>query len=96
MERFKVIVHYEDDYGYIEYDPTSKQATVVLPNEPKRRLAEEYLTSSQTIQLAEGTTLLEFQLKTFIPTDSLELFKQALTRMWEKTEVYVDWSRPIA
>jgi hypothetical protein len=35
-----------------------------------------------------------FHAKTVVPTDSLDSFKLALTRLWQHTGIYVDWSRP--
>ena len=29
------------------------------------------------------------------PTADVESFKTALTRLWEATDVHVDWSRPV-
>jgi hypothetical protein len=92
---FKVAIRYNDQYGYIAFNPENKQLTVALPNEAKRREAEEYLTTPKKIWAAKDS-LLEFEHRDIVPNESLDSLKLALTRIWEATEVFVDWSRPVA
>lgn len=91
---FKVAIRYNDQYGRIEYNPETKEASVIHPDEAKCREALEYLATPKTINAAQAH-LLDFKHVTIVPTDNLDNFKLALTRIWEATEVFVDWSRPV-
>jgi hypothetical protein len=92
---FKVAIRYNDQYGRIEYNPDTKEALVIHPDAFKCREVMDYLTTPKTINTAQ-VHLLDFKYVNLVPTDSLENLKLALTRMWEATEVFVDWSRPVA
>jgi hypothetical protein len=91
---FRVAIHFDNDCGYIEYNPTKKIATVILANLVKRREVEDFLNSKHIVLVAQRT-LREFGEMSAIPTESLETLKLMLTRLWEQTGVYVDWSRPV-
>jgi len=91
---YRVAIHYLNDYGYIEYDPDTKKVIVNLANEAKRKEVESYLATEHVFRVAHDTLLDFVELRT-VPTESLENLKQCLTRLWEATEVLVDWSRPI-
>lgn len=91
---FRVAVHYESDNGYIQYDPATKTAAIELANPGKCREVMEYLTSTKTLRAARHT-LVDFEEWQAIPTESLEYFKVALSRLWETTGVHIDWSRPV-
>lgn len=91
---FRVTIHYNKDYGYVEYDPATKIAKVVLDNDSKREAVENYLSTNHTILNAQQG-LMDFSEVSGVPTDSLEMMKLALTRMWVKTGVVVDWSHPV-
>ncbi|VBB06919.1 Hypothetical protein LUCI_2159 [Lucifera butyrica] len=84
----------KDEYGYIVYDLDNKTVQVVLANEKARQDVENYLAGTYVIPSADQT-LLDFQETTVEPTSSLDNLKLALTRMWGKTGVYVDWSHPV-
>lgn len=92
---FVVCIHYENDYGWIRYDEATKTCQVKLANETKRREIEEYLTTPKTVYVARGATIRDFTNETGVPTDSLEFFKENLTRLWNYTKVLVDWSHPV-
>ena len=94
-EIYRVAIHYGNDCGYVEYDTAQKQLKVVLDNAEKRGETEAYLTQRHKIRKA-GQRLLDFSEVDILPVDNLEDLKLALTRMWEKTGVFVDWSRPVA
>ncbi len=94
-QEFKVCIHYENDYGSIAYDPATKICTVVLANAAKKQEIEEYLSTTKTIQVARGETIRDFVEQTGLPTDSLDFFKNNLTRMWNSIGVLVDWSHPV-
>ncbi len=91
---FRVAIHHENDNGYIEYDLATKALRIELANVAKRREVEDYLTSVQTLR-APQETLLDFKQWQAIPTEDLANLKIALAKVWEKTDVYIDWSRPI-
>ena len=91
---FKVAIHHDTDNGYIEYDLKTKAVTIELANEAKCREVEDYLTSIQTLR-APQETLLDFKEWRAIPTADLATLKIALAKVWEKTDVYIDWSRPV-
>lgn len=95
MDKFKVAIRYNDQYGRIEYNPDTKEVTVLHPDETACREAMAYLTTRKKIRTAQDD-LLNFIELDMLPTDNVENLKLALTRMWEKNEVFVDWSRPVA
>ncbi len=92
-ELFKVVFDYQDQDGYVAYDVASKKVTVVFADENVRHLVEDYLGKEHRINVAQ--TLVGFKEMIINPCESLENFKIALTRMWEKTGVLVQWSKPI-
>ena len=93
--KFSVAVHYGDALGYIEYDGDAKKVVVTLPDEEGKKKAEEYLATTHEIAVP-NLTLMDFETKTIDPTADVRSFQIAMTRIWEETEVYVDWSRPVA
>ncbi|MDU2064252.1 MAG: hypothetical protein E6713_05350 [Sporomusaceae bacterium] len=92
---FVVCIHYENDYGSISYNEADKSFCVKLANEAKRREIETYLSTEQTIHIASGATIRDFADQTGLPTESLAFFKQVLTRLYNHTQVLVDWSHPV-
>lgn len=90
---FQVAIHYGKSYGRIEYDPVQKKANVILGNEVKKKQVEEYLATTRDMLHARNS-LRDFEQVQVRPLDNLEALKLALTKLWETTEVYVDWSRP--
>jgi hypothetical protein len=44
---------------------------------------------------ASHETLRDFTKEKIQPLSSMENFKLTLTRIWESTDIYVDWSRPV-
>lgn len=90
---FRVAIHYGNDNGFIEYDPSNKTVKVDLANEAKRRDVEAYLAKEHIISVAQND-ILDFKDVKFVPTQDVESLKTTLTRMWGAIEVYVDWSRP--
>jgi hypothetical protein len=95
QNNFKVAVQYNNQCGYIEYDEESKSVKVVFDNAATRQIIENYLASEHVIRVA-GEGLLDFKDVTIRAAESAEHLKTALTRIWEKTGVHVDWSRPVA
>ncbi|MBQ8698316.1 MAG: hypothetical protein IJ521_04900 [Schwartzia sp.] len=93
--KFSVAVHYGDALGYIEFDGDARKAVVTLPDEEGRKKAEDYLAKPHDIAVP-NMTLMDFETKTIDPMADVRSFQIAMTRIWEETEVYVDWSRPVA
>ena len=95
QENFKVAVQYNDEIGYVEYEQASKTIKVVFDNASTRQIIETYLASEHNIRVP-GEGLLDFKVVTIRPAESVDHMKTALSRIWEKTGVHVDWSRPVA
>lgn len=91
---FSVAIHYNDVLGYIEYDEDTHKAVVTLPDEKGKKLAEDYLSTTHQIRVPHET-LVDFSEETIDPLADVRSLQIALTRIWEATEVYVDWSRPV-
>lgn len=91
---FRVAVHYNEDIGYIEYNAETKAAKVVLKTEAKVKEAEAFLAAEHEFQIPHET-LRDFTKEKIQPLSSMENFKLTLTRIWESTDIYVDWSRPV-
>ena len=92
---YRVAIHYGNDCGFVEYQAADKKLNVLLDHAEKRQEVEAYLTRRHTIRKA-GQRLLDFSEVDILPVDNVEDLKLALTRMWQETGVYVDWSRPVA
>ncbi|SMD09408.1 hypothetical protein [Sporomusa malonica] len=95
QENFKVAVQRNNQCGYIEYDQASKTVKVVFDDAETRQIIEAYLAAEHVIRVA-GEGLLDFKDVTIRPAASVDNLKTALTRIWGKTGVHVDWSRPVA
>lgn len=95
QKNYKVAVQYKDECGYVEYEQATKTIKVVFDNPATRQIIEDYMAAEHTIRVPnEG--LLDFKETVIRPADSEDNMKTALTRIWEKTGVHVDWSRPVA
>lgn len=94
-ENYKVAIQYNNKCGYIEYDQATKSVKVVFDDAAVRQIIENYLAEEHVIRVP-GEGLLDFKEVTVRPTESVESLKTALTRIWGKTGVHVDWSRPVA
>lgn len=94
MSMFKVAIHYgADDRGYVAYDTETKELSVSLPNQEWADKVSAFLKQDHSIAHAMG--LDTYQKLDIDPLESLGNLKLALTRLWEATEVQVDWSRPV-
>lgn len=93
-EEYSVAVSYGEDLGWITYDEAEKRITVHLANDEGREKAEAFLGKPLTLRVPHET-LMDFTEETIEPAASKETFELALTRLWENTEVHVDWSRPV-
>ena len=72
MEKFTVTLNHHAHYGYVEYDPETKTASVVLDVPEAKARVEEFLSKPLTLDLPEGETIRQFVTKTLMPLDSLE------------------------
>ena len=72
----------------------TKVAKVVLKTEAKVKEAEAFLAAEHEFQIPHET-LRDFTKEKIQPLSSMENFKLTLTRIWESTDIYVDWSRPV-
>ena len=93
-EVFRVAVHYENDNGFIEYDPVAKTVNIQLVTEEKCREAAAYFSTKQTLRKAHDS-LVDFREWQAVPTDDLESFQAAIGHLWVNTGIHVDWSRPV-
>lgn len=91
---YRVAVHYNKDNGYLEYAIDAKTVKVVLETAEKKIAVEQYLAAEHEINVPHET-LMDFAKEKVQPLSSLESFQLALTRLWDMTDVYVDWSRPV-
>lgn len=94
-ETYRVAIHHDSDCGYIEYNPATKEVKVVLGDAAKRREVEAFLNNRHALREAQKG-LRDFRDLSAVPTESLAVLKLALTRLWQKTGVLVDWSRPVS
>ena len=60
----------------------------------RRGAVERYLAEKHEIGVPHES-LHDFSKEMIDPTADVESFKTALTRLWEATDVHVDWSRPV-
>lgn len=91
---FKVVIHFAVEYGQIEFDMQEKTIRVVLDDPDKKRTVEKYLSEPHVIGSADGKDVHTFHAKKVLATENIDSMKLALTRLWQHTGVYVDWSRP--
>ena len=91
---YKVAIKYDDESGIIEYDPDKKDVKVILPNENKKNEVISFLQRTHLIRIPVSSTL-DFREAIISPLEDVEQLKTALTRLWQKTKVAVDWSRPV-
>lgn len=82
------------DVGYIEYNIADKKADIFLKSEEAVQTVKNFFAKALTMQIPHKTAH-DFTQVTINPLESLENFKLALTRLWENTNIYVDWSRPV-
>ena len=93
-EKYAVTINHHGKYGYIEYDPETKQADVHLGVEGPKAAVEKYLAEPHTFKVCVGPTIRDFKEVTLQPLESLENFQLGLTRMWVANDVRVEWSMP--
>ncbi len=95
MSNYAVTLNYKCNYGYVEYNEASKTAVVTLAVQEAKEAVEKYLATPLTLDVPQGETIRDFVTKTLEPLASVDDFKVALTRLWGKTGVRVEWSMPV-
>lgn len=95
MSNYAVTLNYQCNYGYVEYNEASKSASVKLDVAEAKAAVEKFLLTPLTLDVPQGETIRDFVTKTLEPLANLESFKVALTRLWGKTGVRVEWSMPV-
>ena len=91
---YSVAISCHADLGYIEYDAEKKTANIALANDEAKKKVEDFLKTKMTIQIPHEK-LHDFTNITVDPLADTQSFQLALTRLWENTDVHVDWSRPV-
>ena len=91
---FSVAISYEKALGWIDFDAASHKATVNLDNAEGKKLVEDYLSTTHKINVPHKT-LMDFTEELVNPLADIESFQTAITRLWNETQVHVDWSRPV-
>ena len=96
MSNYAVTLNYNCHYGYVEYNEADKTAVVTLPEAVAEAKAavEKYLVTPLSLDVPQGDTIRDFATITLEPLSSMEAFQVALTRLWGKTGVRVEWSMP--
>lgn len=91
---YSVAISFGKDLGWIDYDAVEKRAEVHIKNDAAKRKIEDFLGKRHTIGIPHQS-LTDFTQVEIIPLADEKSFELALTRLWEDTEVNVDWSRPV-
>ena len=91
---FSVAISYEKALGWIDFDAASHKATVNLDNAEGKKLVEDYLSTTHKINVPHKT-LMDFTEELVNPLADIESFQTAITRLWNETQVHVDWCRPV-
>ncbi len=91
---YSVAVSCRGANGWVEYDTEAKTVKVFLNDEKAVADAEKFLSEKHQIKIPQAS-LLDFVEKTVDPLADVESFQTVLTRLWENTDVHVDWSRPV-
>ena len=93
-ETYSVAISYGDVLGWIDYDAAAHSAAVNLADDKGRAAVEDFLAKDHEVEVPHET-LMDFTKETVTPLASQESFELALTRLWNETQVQVDWSRPV-
>ena len=91
---FSVAISYKNALGWIGYDADARKAIINLDQPEGKKLVEDYLAASHEINVPHET-LMDHTEMTVDPLADIKRFQTSLTRLWNATQVHVDWSRPI-
>ena len=90
MSNYAVTLNYNCHYGYVEYNEVTLPEAVA----EAKAAVEKYLATPLSLDVPQGDTIRDFATITLEPLSSKEAFQVALTRLWGKTGVRVEWSMP--
>ena len=93
-EVYSVAISCRNEMGWVEYNPADQSIGVFIGDEKAKEDAMEFLSKTHEINLPQGS-LRVFKPEVIDPKKDVRSFQIALTRLWEATEVHVDWSRPV-
>ena len=93
-DTYSVAISYGDVLGWIDYDASVRSATVNLADEKGRAAVEAFLAADHEVEVPHET-LMDFTKEIVTPLADRKSFELALTRLWNETNVQVDWSRPV-
>lgn len=91
---YSVAVSCRGSIGWVEYDQEAGTVKVCIDDAQAAADAERFLTQKHNIRIPHET-LRDFTEVTVDPLADVESFQLVLTRLWENTDVHVDWSRPV-
>ncbi|MCI6159145.1 MAG: hypothetical protein SOV43_09035 [Selenomonadaceae bacterium] len=94
-KKYSVAISYQNSLGWIDYDGDKKEAEVHLGDETGKKRTEDYLHETHELGVPHKT-LMDFTRVTVDPLADVASFQLALTRLWNQTNVQVDWSRPVS
>jgi hypothetical protein len=90
-----VTLNYNGQYGYLEYDEEAKKFSVHLEGQPEAEKAVlDFLAKPLTLSVPKDECTYHFEKRTVNAADNWEDAKLVLGRLWENTEVLVEWSMP--
>ena len=90
-----VTLNYKGQYGCLEYDEEAKTFAVNLGgNAEAEKRVRDFLAQPHTLSIPKDACTYHFKTVTINAADSLEAAKTVLGRLWENTEVLVEWSMP--
>lgn len=91
---FEVAISHNNALGFIEYNALTKKATITIADEKAKKAVENFLQKDLKIGLPQDS-LSDFKETIIKPLQDIRNLQIALTRLWEETDVHVDWSRPV-
>lgn len=94
MSEYSIAISYGKNLGWIDYDGAGQSATVNIADDEAKGRVEAFLAAKHTIGVPHES-LTDFTQVEIDPLKDVESFKLAITRLWEETQVNVDWSRPV-
>ena len=81
-----------DDRGYVNYNPFTREVIVQHPNQNIRKRVYRYLSSKQDIGISKGNEIGSVGITTVNPLDNSTTLQIVLCTMYNKISVHVDWS----
>lgn len=89
----RVAIHHEEQYGWVDYDPISKEVMVTHPNELVSNTVRHYLKQDREMTFPANNEQIGNRIQRVItPLDSASNLEMALVEMFHATGVHVNWS----